>query len=126
MPTKKNVEVFTIIMRDDGILHMHTEAEVIVDMRLYKILIEAIGEVSGGKKVPILSTAGELTIPDEEVRKYMSDPKANPYSLANALIGPSISQKLIGNFFVKLMEGERPVRLFNREEDAITWLKTFL
>jgi hypothetical protein len=126
MGTVKRVEIFTIEMRDDGILHLHADGDNTVDIKLYNILISSIGEMTGGKKVPILSTAGELTIPNEEVRKYMADPKANPYCLANALIAPSLAQKLFSNIFIQIMRPARPIRLFKNKEEAIAWLKTFL
>lgn len=131
MKTKKagnirRVEIFTIEMRDDGILHLHADGDHTIDMRLYKLLIRSIGEMTGGKKVPILSTADELTIPDEEVRKYMTSPDANPYCVANALIAPSLSQKILSNIFIRIMRPARPIRLFRNQEEALNWLKTFV
>jgi len=126
MSIKKTIEVFTIEMREDGILHLHAKGDTIIDMQLYNVLISSVGEMTGGKKVPILSTADELTIPDEEVRKYMTRPEANPYCIANALIAPSLSQKLLSNIFISVMRPARPIRLFRNKEEAIAWLKTFL
>jgi hypothetical protein len=126
MSKKITAEVFTIEMRADGILHLHAEGDKTIDMRLYKVLISSIGELTGGKKVPILSTADELTLPNEEVKEYMVKPEANPFCIANALIAPSLSQKLISNVLIRIIRPARPIRLFRNKEDAIEWLKTFL
>lgn len=126
MAGKITVEIFTLEMREDGILHMHATGDHTIDMRLYHLLIASIGEITGGKKVPILSTTDELTLPDDDVRAYMTKPEANPYCLANALIAPSIAQKLVSNLFIRIMQPARPIRLFRNKEEAITWLKTFL
>ena len=126
MATIKKIEVFTIEMRDDGIVHMHAEGDKLIDMRLYKLLIEGIGEVSGGKKVPILSTADEEVLPDDDVKEYFMRPDSNPYSLANAVIAPSLPQKLIGNLFLRMNKRGSPIKLFRNKDEAIAWLKTFL
>ena len=126
MATVKKIEVFTIEMRDDGIVHMHAEGDQVINMRLYKLLIEGIGEVSGGKKVPILSTADEEVLPDDDVKEYFMKPDSNPYSLANALIAPSLPQKLIGNLLLRLNKRGTPMKLFREKDEAIAWLKTFL
>lgn len=125
MPVKK-FEIFTIDMRDDGILHMHADGDHVVDMRLFKVLMAGIAEMSGGKKVPILSTTDELTMPDEDVKEYFIKPEANPYCLVNALIAPSLPQKILSNLFINTMQPQLPVKLFKNKEDAIEWLKTFL
>lgn len=122
----KRFEIFTIEMRGDGILHMHADGDHIIDMRLYKVLIAGIGEMSGGKKVPILSTTDDLTMPDDEVKEHFMKPEANPYALANALIAPSLPQKIIGNLFLRMNKRGIPMKLFRDREEAIEWLKTFL
>jgi hypothetical protein len=122
----KRFEIFTIEMRDDGILHLHADGDQIIDMRLYEVLINGIAEMSGGKRVPILSTTDDLTLPDEEVKSYFMKPEANPYCLANALIAPSLPQKLLSNLFIRIMRPARPIKLFRTKEEAIVWLKTFL
>jgi hypothetical protein len=118
--------IFTVQLRNDGIIHIHADADKTIDLKMYKGLIEVLGKITEGKKVPILNTSGELTLPDDEVRTYMTRPDANPYSLATALVVPSLSQKLIYNFFIKIMKPARPVRLFVKKEDAINWLRGFL
>lgn len=125
MPVKK-FEMFTIDMRDDGILHMHADGDHVIDMRSYKVLMAGIAEMSGGKKVPILSTTEALTVPDEEVKEYFMRSKSSPYCLANALIAPSLPQKILSNLFINAIQPARPIKLFKKKEDAIEWLKTFL
>jgi hypothetical protein len=126
MGTVKKVEVFAIEMRDDGILHMHVEGDKVIDMNLYQLLIKTIGELSGGKKVPILSTADHQVLPDDDVKDYFMKPGSNPYALANAVIAPSLPQKLIGNLFIRMSKRGVPLKLFRDKDEAITWLRTFL
>jgi hypothetical protein len=53
-------------------------------------------------------------------------PDSNPYSLANAVIAPSLPQKLIGNLFLRMNKRGSPIKLFRNKDEAIAWLKTFL
>jgi hypothetical protein len=120
------VEVFTIEMREDGILHLHADADKIITMELYRKMIDTIGEITEGRKVPILSTTDELTIPDDEVREYMTKPEANPYCIANALVAPSLPQKILGNILIRILKPARPIKMFRNREDAIEWLRSYL
>ena len=118
-------DIFDLNLREDGILHVHIYGEIPINISQYKSLIGKMGEVTSGGKVPILATADELQIPEEEVRKYMLSSDSNPYSLATALIAHSISQKLVGNFFQSVMKPRRPIKIFTNEQRAVEWLKEF-
>jgi hypothetical protein len=126
--SKKTVtyEFFTISLREDGIIHIHGEAYKTIDMRTYRGLIAVLGEMTGGKKVPMLNTAGELTMPDDEVKAYMAQPDANPYSCATAFVMSSFTKKLVFNFFTAIKKPARPVKLFTDEQEAVMWLKSFI
>lgn len=123
--SKQAFDIFTIEYRSDGLLQIHCKGDTI-NLLSYKNVVEKIGEITHGKKVPILCTADEFLLPDEEVRKYMANPESNPYSLASALIIKSLSQKLVGNFFMTVLKPARPIRLFTSKDEALKWLKTFL
>ena len=122
---RAKLDIFDLNLRADGILHVHIYGEIPINIAQYKSLISKMGEVTSGKKVPILATADELQIPEEEVRKHMLSPDSNPYSLATALIAKSISQKLVGNFFQSVMKPRRPIKIFTNEQRAVEWLKEF-
>lgn len=123
--SKLKVDVFTVEYHSNGLLYIHANGEEIT-LTDYKALINSIGEMTGGEKVPILCTADEFVIPNEEVRKYMARPDSNPYSLATALITGSLAQKLVGNFFMNVLKPGRPIRMFISKEEAIKWLRSYL
>lgn len=122
---KISVGVFTVSLRTDGLVHVHGAGEEI-DLPGYIKLVEEIAKMTSGKKAPILCTSDEFFIPNEDVRKYLTKPESNPYSLATALVVSSISQKLVGNFFMTVMKPTRLIRIFNSREDAIKWLRSYL
>ncbi|MBI2270743.1 MAG: STAS/SEC14 domain-containing protein [Bacteroidetes bacterium] len=116
---------FTVSLRTDGLVHVHATGEEI-DLAGYKKLVEEMAKMTSWKKVPVLCTADEFFIPNEDVRKYLTKPESNPYSLATALVVSSISQKLVGNFFMTVMKPTRRIRIFTRKDDAIKWLRNYL
>lgn len=123
---KREFDVFTLELRDDGILHLHASGDEPVGILQYNFIIKSIGEITGGKKVPLLATADEFLVPDQEVRKVMARHDSNPYSSASALVTKSLPQKIIANFFTNVLRPARPIQFFNNQEDAINWLRKFM
>ena len=40
-----------------------------------------------------------------------------------AMVGKSFLKKMIGNFFLSIQSGERPMKIFDSEDDALQWLE---
>lgn len=79
-----------------------------------------------GSKLPTLISGGQYSTTNTETLKYISVNENMPYSKCAAFIVSSISQKLLGNFYLKIYKPQRPTRFFNHKEDAITWLKQYI
>jgi len=79
-----------------------------------------------GKRIPILISGGKYSTTNVEVMKFLAKNENMPYSKVSAYITNSISQKLLGNFYMKINKPERPTRFFNNKEDAIVWLKQYI
>jgi hypothetical protein len=85
----------------------------------------AIQTEMGGKRLPVLILCSQYTNGDVEMLKYLSKNKNNPYSIADAFVINTMAQKIIGNFYIKLISLERPTKMFSNKEDAINWLNQF-
>lgn len=59
---KRQFDVFTIKLRDDGILHLLATGDEPVGILQYNLIIKSIGEITEGKKVPLLATADEFLV----------------------------------------------------------------
>jgi hypothetical protein len=81
----------------------------------------------GEKKLPVLVLCSQYSTGDVEMLRYLSKNQNNPYSLADAFVIKTMAQKIIGNFYIKLIskESQRPSKLFNNKEDAVNWLNQF-
>jgi hypothetical protein len=79
-----------------------------------------------GSKIPMLISGGQYSTTNTETLKYISINENMPYSKCAAFIVSSISQKLLGNFYLKIYKPQRPTKFFNNKTDAITWLKQYI
>ncbi len=90
-----------------------------------RLLIEAQKEM-GSEKLPVLIICGEYTTSDINFLKHLSKNGNDPYSTADAFVIHSVAQKLIANFYVKMIKPERPTKFFTSKEEALRWLDQFM
>ncbi len=89
------------------------------------VIVNAQKQLNGSKS-PTLISGGQYSTTNTETLKYISINKNMPYSKCSAFIVSSMSQKLLGNFYLKIYKPQRPTRIFNNKTDAITWLKQYI
>ncbi len=80
----------------------------------------------GGDCLPVLVLCGEYTTSDVSFLKHLSKNGNDPYSSADAFVIQSIAQKLVANFYIKIVGPERPTKFFTSKEDALKWLNQFM
>lgn len=88
-------------------------------------IVEAQKQLSG-QRIPILISGGKYSTTNVEVMSFLAKNENIPYSKVSAYVTNSISQKLLGNFYIKINKPERPTRFFNAKEDALIWLKQYI
>ena len=113
-------------MHSNGIISVKITSGEDIEVEHVKQIIRSIGEIGGEKKYPVLIVVNEFILPTTEARNYLATSESNPYGTAAAYVIQSFSQKLVGNFYLNYNKPFRPTRLFNSEEKALEWLKTFL
>ncbi len=114
------------MLRSDGIIHFYVKANVTLTGNDAKEMVKATGEIGNNKKFPILISSGKYGMADVDAREYAASPDGNKYTIAGALVVKSLAQKLLGNAYIKVNKPTTPTALFNDEEKAIEWLKTFI
>ncbi len=81
-----------------------------------------IGEVGGGKKMPVyISTIDFLAISDSG-RKYSASDEGQAFTLANAVLIDNLAKKILFNFYMNINKPKTPTKAFGTKEDAFTWL----
>jgi hypothetical protein len=118
-------KVYTLELREDGILHVHISGET-YGIEELKALVPVIGKITNFQAIPMLLTLDEKASPDSEVRAFWAKKDSCPYVSAEAYIITNFAHKLLGNFYLKFNNPGRPTRLFGTEEEAYLWLRKFL
>lgn len=89
-----------------------------------QLLVAAQKEI-GGHYLPVLVICHDHATTNIELLKEISQNKNNPYSKADAFVLRSMAQRILANFYLKILNPERPTKFFNNKDEAITWLSQF-
>lgn len=119
-------EESAVSFRSDGLAWVCIKTSNDVEVKHVVEIVSALEEYGKGKKFPLLITTQEYTLPSPEARTYIAKAESDPFASAEAYVIQSFSQKLVGNVYLQFNKPARPTRIFNSEEKAIEWLKTFL
>ena len=123
---QKTLDTHDIQLMDNGIMVIHNFDKREQTVEDQKKLIEIIGEMTGKKRIPMLHTFAQFSLPGKEVREFWASDATCLYSKADAFIAASIGQRILGNFYLKIEKPSRPSRLFSDTTKAMEWLKAFI
>lgn len=112
-----------IELRDDGIIQFFYGDHVQYTMYETKELEEAVNRITKGVTHKSLRIAGRFTNVDMEVMKYLSRGRGTLFTLADSFVIHSLSQKILANFYLRINKPVLPTRVFNKVDEAETWLK---
>jgi hypothetical protein len=115
-----------IMLRSDGIIHFYIKTNVNLTGNDAKEMVDAAGKVGNNKKYPVLISAGKYALAEKEAREFAASEEGNKYTIAGAIVVKSLAQKLLGNAYLKVNKPVTPTALFDNEENAIKWLRTYL
>ena len=90
-----------------------------------KEYVKKLKEISKGIPHLILKVPGKHATIDTETRLYMATPEALCFSIAEAVIIQNVAQRIIGNFYIKFDKPLKPIKLFEKVDEAEKWLKNF-
>lgn len=116
----------TVSFQEEGILRYEIEKTDELTLQNVKEYIEVVGNLGGGKSFCNLVVMKQFVQVGDDARKYAASEESNIYTIADAFIINSIALKIVGNFYIRFNKPVRPTRIFNNEEDALVWLRTFL
>jgi hypothetical protein len=123
---KIELKASTVSLRSDGIIQYSLNSNTTLNLDDAKEIVDATDKLGGGKKYPLLITAGNFTLVDTEVRYFAASPEANRFTVASGIVVNNLAQKLLGNAYIKFNKPPTPTRLFTKDEEAVKWLKTFM
>ncbi len=111
--------------RDDSIIHIHYDDE-LLSLETVKNVFYETRKVSPWEIAPVYLTGGTFTNQEAEARKFSASEEVMKYCSAIAFLSRTIGEKLMANFFIKIMNPGKPTKFFTKEEEAIAWLKNYI
>jgi hypothetical protein len=109
-------------LRDDGIIQFFYGEDTEYTMAETRELEEAIVEMTKGVTHMSLRVAGKFTSVDTEVMKYLSRGRGALFTLADAFVIHSVSQRILANFYLNISRPILPTRVFTDIKEAEAWL----
>lgn len=83
----------------------------------------AVDELAAGRKLPMLLDTRDSRGLDRDARLFYVRPEAAERVIALAMLIDSQVGRMFGSFYTNVHKPPFPLRLFNCEGDAVTWLK---
>ncbi len=123
---QKELRSASIKLRDDGIMEIKlkpSEDFSVNDLKEINKEIDLLGE---GKAYPNLILIDHFFNADKDVRAYSATEESCINTIADAFVVKMLAVSFIGNFYISFNKPPRPSQIFNSEEEAVKWLKTFL
>lgn len=96
------------------------------DLDLVEFGIKIRREMTGNKKIVMLSDVRKLKYLSREGRQRLAAKDAGEGVIAVAIVINSKVQATLYNFFSFIYKEPSPAKLFTNKEDAIKWCKSFL
>ena len=80
----------------------------------------------GGERLPALFIFHPTSSTNVELMNKISRTKNNPYHQVTGIVITSISQKILGAFYIRNNKPDRIVQLFKTEDEAREWVSQFI
>lgn len=124
MTNTADLRICNLYLREDGILRIDIAEEEAFTLADAMEVVTAAGKLGNDKKMKNLIVVGNFTVPDNEAREYAASEEGSRYKIADAFVIHSLSQRIVGNFYLNFNKPVRPTKLFKSIEDAERWLES--
>ena len=113
-----------ITFMKENIIHVEYDDDHL-DLETVKNVFLASRQNSPWDVAPVLISGGTFTNQDREAREFSGSEEVMKHCSAIAFISSTMAEKLLANFFIKLMKPTKPTRFFATKEECINWLQQF-
>jgi hypothetical protein len=115
-----------VVKRPDGIIEVNCADNIEYELQHIKEILNSFGELGEQTKQPILVKTAQFNSITSEAREYCASAEATQYSIAEAYVITSLALKIVANFYIRINNPPVPTKIFNCEEEAVSWLNTFM
>ena len=115
---------FKIWLRPDGIVELVWAPAAIMRFEDAIAATEAMTELTGGIRCPLLVNAHDAGPQDRAARSEFA--RRGDLVSAVALLCATPLSRMMGNFYIAVSNPMAPTKLFNDESSALAWLREFM
>jgi len=121
---KQHTRNATIWLESDGIIRSKVSPGSVDSLEDAKAFVAAVLKIAPIKRYPALVDIRNKKFTSREARAYYAAQGGNMASVCAILIGSKLTA-VLANFFLRINKPTIPVKIFNSEEKALKWLKSF-
>lgn len=114
---------FRIFIIEENIFRMMPFEGVYLELEDAYEMRRVFKELSKGAKYAVLIDGTNFFSSSPEMRKLTSNKEYSAYRFATALVTNLLANRIFGNFFLSFNQPSSPTRIFNKEENALAWIK---
>lgn len=115
-----------IYREEEGFLRVTVFPDVDMSVEDARNDFETARILVNNKPMPVLSDPRQLKSSSHEVRSFYASKELAENILAMAVLVDSLAIKMVVNFFIKFHKPHFPTRMFNKEDEALAWLKQYV
>lgn len=117
-------EDVNIQRKSNDIVYVTFKDDCNLDIPLQMRLLDYYRDITGGKLMHFIFFAAENVSLSKEARDNAVKIEDQSMLGATAVVVDTLAYKLIANFYLKFNKPKRPYKVFSKEDEATTWLKT--
>ena len=120
----KNLPHTVIELRDDGIIQFFYGDYIFYNMEKSQEVENIVAELTKEETCLSLRIAGKQSSMALDVMKYLSRGRGCLFTLADAFVIKSLTQRILAKIYMSVNKPYAPTRFFKKTEDAEAWLKS--
>jgi len=124
-PEKLDLPQCEVIYHASGITQINYK-EVYLTLQDSKFVFQESRKHSPWERSPIYLTSASFTNQDKASREYNGSEEVTKHCSAIAMLSTSLAQRIMANFFIRIIKPKVPTRFFASETEALEWLKGYL
>lgn len=125
LPEKLDLPQCEVIYHANGITQINYK-EVYLTLQDSKFVFQESRKHSPWERSPIYLTSASFTNQDKASREYNGSEEVTKHCSAIAMLSSSLSQRIMANFFIRIIKPKVPTRFFATEQESMEWLMGFL
>lgn len=107
---------------DTRIIRVEILGNSFIGLEEAKEINHAVGVVSKGRESLVMIVANEMAQFTREAIDFSASDEGFRFSVADAVVIKSLTQRITANIYLKLNKPKKPSRIFNSEKEASRWL----